>query len=246
MTFALPTLAIARREFASMFRVPLGWVVIALFVCLSGLFFVSRSIVPGAPASMRDFFSVWWGLVLIVAPAISMRLVSEETRTGTIEMTQTAPVTDASVILGKYLAAVGFFVTMLVPTFSAVIVLELLARPDYGPIVSGYLGLLLLGMLYLAVGTLASVLTSSQTLAFLGTLFMLIALDVVTARLAGMIGTGSRFVWAQRLLFALSPSAQASDFYRGLIDTSRVVFFLAASAWFLMLATLVLQSRRWR
>lgn len=224
-----------------MFRVPLGWVVIALFVCLSGVFFVGRSIVAGAPASMRDFFGVWWGLVLIVAPAISMRLFSEEARTGTIELTQTAPVPDGAVVLGKYLAAVGFFVTMLAPTFVYAIVLELLARPDYGLIGAGYLGLVMLGMLYLAVGTLASALTSSQTLAFLGTLFALIVLDVLSVRLAGMTSG----VW-ERLLLSLAPGSHAADFYRGLIDTAHIVYFLAASAWFLMLATLALESRRWR
>lgn len=236
-----PIFAIAQREYASMFRVPLGWVVIALFMCLSGVFFVARSVVPGAPASMRDFFGVWWGLVLIVAPAISMRLISEEMRTGTIEATQTSPVSDASVVIGKYLAAVGFFATMLAPTLIYALVLEGLARPDYGPIASGYLGLLLLGMLYLAVGTAASAMTSSQTLAFLGTLFTLIAMDIVSVRLAPMAGG----MW-EPLLYALSPNAQAADFYRGLIDTSRIAFFLAGSAWFLMIATLVLNSRRWR
>lgn len=241
MILARSIFAVSQREFASLFRVPLGWVVIALFVCLSGVFFVAKSIVPGAPASMRDFFVVWWGLVLIVAPAISMRLFSEEFRTGTIELTQTAPVPDGALVIGKYLAALAFFVTMLLPTLAYALVLEALARPDYGLIAAGYFGLIMLGMLYLAVGTLASALTGSQTLAFLGTLFALITFDVLSIRLAAMT-TG---VWAS-LLTSLAPGSHAADFYRGLIDSSNIVYFLAASAWFLILATLALEFRRWR
>jgi ABC-2 type transport system permease protein len=77
--------AIAGREYASFFRIPLGWVVVALFVCLSSIFFVDRAIVPGMPATMREFFGVWWALMLFLAPAVSMRLFSEELRSGTIE-----------------------------------------------------------------------------------------------------------------------------------------------------------------
>ena len=233
--------AIAWREYASFFRVPLGWVVIALFVCLSSIFFVRAAIVPGTPASMRDFFGVWWALLLVVAPAISMRLFSEELRSGTIETALTAPVPDAVFVGGKYLAGLLFLGTMLAPTMLYAIVLETVSRPDFGPIASGYLGLGLLGMLYIAVGCVASSLTTSQTLAFLGTLFTLLALDVLSVRLGAEAPEGLR-----KILFALSPSVRAVDFARGLIDVSSVVFFFAASAWFLMIATVVIQSRRWR
>lgn len=234
-------LAIAGREYASFFRSPLGWVVTALFLCLSGLFFVAWTLVPGGPASMRDFFGAWWSLALIIAPAISMKLVSEELRSGTIEATQTAPVSDLGVVAGKYLAGVGFFVSMLAPTLVYVGVLGWLSRPDYGSIASGYLGLILLGMLYLAVGCVATVLTASQPLAFLGTLFTLLILEVATSRIAPELPERVR-----EAVFAISPRPQAADLYRGLIGTGRVMYFVAAIGWCLMVATLVLQSRRWR
>lgn len=237
----VPLMAVAQREYASMFRIPLGWVVVALFICLSSIFFVGRSISPGAAATMRDFFSVWWGLLLFLAPAISMRGFSDELRSGTIESSLTSPVPEAVLVAGKYAAAVGFLVTMLVPTLAYVGVLELLSRPDYGPVLSGYLGLLLLGMLYLAVGVLASACTASQTLAFLGTLFTLLMLDLLPSRIAPLLPET-----LGRIAYAISPSNRAADFYRGLIDSSHVVFFLAASMWALTLATIVLQSRRWR
>lgn len=234
-------LAVAGREYASLFRIPLGWVVIALFVCLSSIFFVGRAIVPGSPASMREFFAVWWGLLLFLAPAISMRLVSEEHRSGTIETALTAPIPEGVLVIGKYFAGVGFLLTMLTPTVVYVGVLEWLSRPDYGPVLAGYLGLAMLGALYIAVGTLASSLTSSQTLAFLGTLFALLLLDLLPSRIAPEAPQG-----VARLLLSISPSIRASDFYRGLIDTSGIVYFFALSMWFLALASVALQSRRWR
>jgi ABC-2 type transport system permease protein len=233
--------AICGREYASMFRIPLGWVVISLFVCLSSLYFVGRAVIPGGPASLREVFGVWWALLLFLCPSISMRIFSEELRSGTIETSLTAPVPDGVLVVGKYLASVLFLVSMLLPTLVYVGVLAALSRPDYGPILSGYAGLILLGMLYLAVGSLASASTSSQTLAFLGTLFALLLLDVLPARLAPQLP--EQFA---KIVYFLSPNLRANDFYSGLIDTANIGFFLAASVWFLMLTSLVLQSRRWR
>ena len=234
-------LTIALREYQSFFRIPLGWVVIALFFCLSAVFFAQRTLIPGNPAAMRDFFGVWWGLLLFVSPAISMRLLSEELRTGTIEPMLTAPAGEWTIVFGKYAAAVGFLVTMMIPTLAFVGVLAWLSRPDYGAIGAGYLGLLLLGMLYLAVGMLASCITNNQTLAFLATLFVLFLLDLAPTRLAAQVPEP----WAG-LLFKLAPSYRVTDFARGLIDTSTLAFFLLGSFWFVALAAVTLQSRRWR
>jgi len=233
--------AIAGREFASYFRTPLGWVVIALFVCLSSIFFVGRTILPGAPASMEAFFQVWLGLILFLAPAVSMRLFSEELRTGTFESVMTAPVREGTLVAGKFLASVLFLLAMLLPSAAYVGLLEFLSRPDYGPILSGYLGLLLLGMLYLSVGALASSVTSSQTLAFLLTLFALLALDLLPAKVAPLFDEPYSSIVAN-----LSPSVRARDFSRGLIDTSKAAYFLAATFWFLTVAGVCLQTRRWR
>lgn len=234
-------LTVAMREYGSFFRIPLGWVVIALFMCLSAVFFAQRTLVPGNPAELREFFGIWWGLLLFISPAISMRLVSEELRSGTIEPMLTSPVGEWTIVMGKYLASVLYLITMLLPTLAFVGVLAWLSRPDYGAIGAGYLGLVLLGMLYLAVGTLASCLTSSQTLAFLGTLFVLFVLDLAPSRLAAQAPEQ----WAA-LLFKLSPSFRVADFARGLIDTSTIAFFLLGSFWFVALAAITLQSRRWR
>lgn len=235
------TWAVGAREYASFFRTPLGWVVASLLLFMSGLVLMAATLVPGAPASLREFFGLWWYLLVMLAPAVSMRLFSEELRTGTIEPLMSSPLSEAGVVLGKFGGALGFLLTCLVPTLLYVVVLMWLSRPDPGPIVAGYLGVALVGSLYLSVGTLASVLTGSQTLAFLGTLFGLIVAEFGARQ--GALRLGEPWAGVAR---ALSVEGRVSDFARGVIDTDHVVFFVAASAFFLGISALVLRVRRWR
>ncbi len=236
-----PLLAIAGREYASFFRLPIGWVVIALFLALAGFVFALGSLQPGEPATLQSFFNLVSWLMIFIAPAISMRLVSDELRSGAIEPLMTAPVSDWQVIAGKYAGGVAFLFTILAPTLVYALVLEWLADPDPGPILAGYLGVALMGMLYLAVGLLASTLTANQIVAFLGALFALLLVRMATV-------WGARFVEPPftDALYALSVDLRVADFSRGVIDTSHIVFFLAASAWFIVLAVVALESRRWR
>ncbi|MCA9298925.1 MAG: ABC transporter permease subunit [Phycisphaerales bacterium] len=110
-------LAIALREYRSLFRLPVGWVVIALYLALAGVVFAFLTLVPGEVGSMRVFFGFSGWLLLPVAPAISMRLLSEEYRAGTIETLVTSPASDASIVLGKYLGAASFLATMILSFF---------------------------------------------------------------------------------------------------------------------------------
>ncbi len=233
--------AIASREFAAFFRLPVGWVVIALYLTLTGVVFALGVVRPGQPASLRAFFQISVWLLTFVAPAISMRLFSEEIRTGTLEPLMTAPVSDWHVVLGKYFGAVGFLVAMLAPTLIYVVTLAMLSTPDYGPMLAGYLGLLLLGLLYLAIGLVASSLTSNQILAFLGSLFFLLLMRALTTNGAQMVGPP-----VDTALYALSVDLRLAEFAKGVIDTSNVIFFLTASVWFLVIGVVSLESRRWR
>jgi ABC-2 type transport system permease protein len=235
------TWAVARREYASFFRTPLGWVVLALFLLLSGYVFSRFTIQPGLPASMRDFFALWWRILIIITPAISMRLFSEEHRSGTIDPLMTSPAPEVSIVLGKYAGAVAFLLTCLAPTLIYAGVLLQMARPDPGPIIAGYLGVILLGMVQLAVGLLASLLTSSQTLAFLSTLFVLIGVEAMSTVLASAAPAP-----LDAVLLSLSTDLRIADFARGVLDTTHVAFFVIVSGWLLSVATLVLRARRWR
>lgn len=234
--------AIAMREYRSFFRIPLGWVAVALYLFLAGVIFAERILVPGEPSSLRYFFGVSGFLLLPVVPAISMRLFSEEYKSGTIEPLMTSPVGDASIVLGKFTGAAMFLGTMVAPTLVYAVILMIVSdpRPDPGPMVAGYMSLVLLGLLYLAVGTLASALTANQTLAFLGTFLFLLLYTLVTSDLVGL----PRGV--ARIAAQLSMGPKLLDFAKGVIDTAHVVFFLSGVGLFLMLAYVAVQVRRWR
>lgn len=235
--------AIAGREFRSFFRLPVGWIVIALFLLLTGAVFATAILAPGQAATLRPFFAIAGWLLLPVVPAISMRLFSEEIRTGTIEPLLTSPVRDGSLVVGKFMGGSLFLMAMFLPTLAYPAVLWMVSdpAPDAGPIVAGYVSLVLLGMLNLAIGTLASACTSSQTLAFLATLFVLLGM-----LLAPSFPTESLPMGVQRVVGAISLTPRMGDFAKGVIETAHVAWFLASTSWLLVLATLALQSRRWR
>lgn len=220
----------------------MGWVVIALYLVLTGYVFALGVLTPGQSASLREFFLVSQVFILILTPAVSMRLISEELRSGTLEQLMTSPASDGAVIIGKYLGGVLFVLAMLAPTllYAATLFFVSDPRPDAGPIGAGYLSLLLVAMLYLAVGTVVSTLTSNQTLAFMGTFLFLFLVQLLTS---GSIALPAAV--AAALSYA-SLRPRLEDFARGIIDTSHVVFFLSAVAWFLVVAYVALQIRRWR
>jgi gliding motility-associated transport system permease protein len=234
---------IALREFASLFRLPVGWVVMALYLLLTGLVFAMMVLRPGEAATLRSFFGWANWLLLPIAPAVSMRLFSEEYRSGTAETLMTAPVTDAAVVAGKFLGGILFLLAMIAPTLIYVVILLRVSSPmpDPGPMAAGYLSLMLVASLYLSIGLFASALTSNQTLAFIGTLLgLLIVMLVTTVSFSGLPA------WVQGALESVSIAARVGDFAKGVIDTGNVVFFVAASGWFLVLTYVAIGSRRWR
>ncbi|MCC6678342.1 MAG: ABC transporter permease subunit [Phycisphaerales bacterium] len=236
-------LAVMGRELSSLFRLPVGWIVIALYAFLTGVIFATQILRPGEAATMRQFFGVAGWLLIPVAPAISMRLFADEARSGTLETLMTSPVTDLAVVLGKFGGAAAFLIAMLAPTLVHVGLLAAFSepRPDLGPIVAGYLSVLLLGMMFLAAGAFFSSLTSNQTLAFLASLFFLLFLLMVS-----LLGGYEAPVWLQGPLRTLAIAPRLTDFAKGVIDVSHVVFFLTLTGWFLVLTYLSLGSRRWR
>lgn len=235
-------LAIAGREFNSLFRLPVGWVVLALFAFLTGVVFAISGLQPGVPATMRGVFSVSTVLVILIAPAVSMRLLSEESRTGTLEVVSSSPVSDWQVALGKYAAGMGFVACMLVVMLVHAVVLRGVSdpKPDWGPIAAGVLSMALLGSVCVSLGLLASSLTESQTLAFLGTVLALVCWVLATNVLPGFVPS-----WLGRALASASVSARIDDFARGVIDTGHVVFFVSVSGLFVFVAAVSLGVRRW-
>ena len=234
------TFPIAGRELRSYFLTPVGYIIIALFLLLTGLIFVFFTFEQGQPASMRSVFA--WGtwVLLFVCPAISMRTLSEESRMGTIEMLMTSPVSEREVVLGKFLAALGFLIVMFLPTGIHAVVLELYGRPDYGELACGYLGMMLAGSAYVASGMLASALTSSQVVAFLLPLFFWLIINLGCKLAPPYVNE----FWAG-IAVACDADQRLREFTIGLLDTSNVVFFITLTSLFLIIAVRSLEARRW-
>jgi len=236
------TFAVAKRELAGYFGTPVGYVVIALFLCISGFLFAFDVLGVGRPATMRTFFESSVFMLLFIAPAISMRLLAEELRLGTIEGLMTCPLDDLQVVIGKWFGAMGFFILMLIPTIVYVFILEIHANPDYGSILSGYFGLILVGGVYLAFGLVASSLWASQILAYLIALFFWLLFWGLTT----ILPTHVPEPWSDALFWMSITRRFSSDFGKGVIDAGSVMYFLSGIVFFTLAAAKILESRRWR
>ncbi|MBM4352541.1 MAG: ABC transporter [Deltaproteobacteria bacterium] len=229
-----------KKEFASYFASPIAYVAIAVFLVVVGLkFFVVDTFFKTGEASLRSFFELVPAFFVFYLPAIAMRLVSEEKRLGTFELLATLPVSDAEIVLGKFAGAVGFLKVTLLLTLVYPLLLGLLGEPDWGAIIGGYVGLLLVGSAFLAIGLMASTWTRSQIVAYivgavLSSLFFFID------RILGAFWEG-----AKKVAEYFSFSSHFSNFTRGVIDTRDLVFFLSMIALCLVVATFSLNRRRW-
>jgi len=231
-------LTIGGRQFRSYFNGPVAYIVICIVMLALGFFFWNTFFLYGR-ASAREMFR-WLSLILVFAlPALTMGLLAEEKRTGTIELLITMPVTDAQVILGKFIGVLGLYAVILVLTVAYPISVSTLGNLDWGPVWSGYLGLLLQGSAVLAIGLMASSWTDNQLIA----LFVALTLSV--------------FFWVLDKFLALLPTNAASalewlsfDYHfqsmaRGVVDLRDVLFFFSVTIFALALAFRALESRRW-
>ncbi len=231
-------LTIGGRQFRSYFNGPVAYIVICIVLLTLGFFFWNTFFLYGR-ASAREMFR-WLSLIFVFAlPALTMGLLAEEKRTGTIELLITMPVTEAQVILGKFIGVLGLYAVILVLTLAYPISVSTLGNLDWGPVWSGYLGLFLQGSAVLAIGLMASSWTDNQLIA----LFVALTLSV--------------FFWVLDKFLALLPNNAASalewvsfDYHfqsmaRGVIDLRDVLFFFSVTIFALSLAFRALESRRW-
>jgi ABC-2 type transport system permease protein len=240
------TLTIARREFRSNFDSPLAYVVICLGLIMLGFvfFYLNGGFWQADRASLTQLFAqAPRGLSFLVIPVVTMRLLAEEKRSGTLEMLITLPVKDSDVIMGKYLGALGLvlslvFATTLYPLFMFRFP-WVLGPLDVGPVTSGYFGLVLFCLAATAVGLLISSLTDSQAIAFFLTFFVLGAFWISGVMADYLPGTLSN------VLNFVSFESRMEGFMRGLIDTRDVVFFLSVTCVALVIAFRALERRKW-
>jgi ABC-2 type transport system permease protein len=240
--------AIAAREFQAYFGSPVAYIAISIFLALLGVtfFFKVPFLMPkedffeAKEASLRPMFEWMVFLFTIILPAISMRLLAEERKLGTLELLLTMPVTEMEVVSGKLLGALGFLGVTTGVTLAYPIAVGVLGKPDIGPIVGGYFGVLLVGAAYLAVGLLASSWTNSQITAFIVAI-VICSVFAFVDRVPEALGMGS-----VEAVNRMSFTSHFRSIARGVIDTRDVVFFLSVVAGSLTLASWSLESRKWR
>ena len=232
-------LVIARRELLAYFISPIAYMVSAVFLLIAGYLF-SLILIQSQQATMEGLFFNIMVVLIFVVPLLTMRLLADEQKTGTIEILLTAPVRDWEVVLGKYLAAMGMFGVMLACTlYFPFILWRVGGTPDWGPILTGYLGLILLTSAMMGIGALTPAVTETQIIAAglgFGILLLLWLIDA-----AGNIATGSASV-----LTYLSLPTHYNDFARGAINLEDVVYYLSVTIGSLFIATRMLETRRYR
>lgn len=235
---------IMQRELGAYFYSPIAYVVLTIFLVLSGFFFAFENFQAGGEASLRPLFGNTLPLVLVfVLPLLAMRLISEEFRSGTIETLMTAPVRDADVVLGKFLGIGVFYLVMLAGTSVYAIIIALYGPLDPLLLLCNYIGLILLGGLYLSVGLLFSATTANQLIAGLSSLVVLLVLTLLADYLATQVES---WAWLRVTLQQLSILSHYRDIARGRLDLSHVAFFITTTAFCLFVTTKILESRRWR
>ena len=232
--------AIAWKELRIYFQTPTAYVVGAMFVLHAGIWFVLDVLSPTPEAALRSFAGPSTTFFILLAPVLTMRLLAEEQKLGTMELLLTAPVRDWEVVLGKYLASVVLLIATLAMTLYYVLMIYAFGEPDSGPVMATYLGMILYGAAALAIGMLASSLTNNQIVAAvlgIGSLSVLTFIDLLGLRLEGV---------AVDIVQRISIQSHFDDFARGVVDTSNVVYYLSMIAVFLFLSVRAIETRRWR
>ncbi len=251
-------LAIAHKELKSYFASPIAYIVIGVFALLYGYFyiailafFVRQSMqmgqFGGGAQSMnvnqmllRPLLQNVTILVLFMMPAITMRTYSEEKRSGTIELLLTSPITDLQIVIGKFLGALALYVIMLAISLIHVGLLFIYGSPEWKPILTAYLGLLLLGGCFISVGLFVSTLTKNQVVAFMVTFGVFLFLWVIN-----WIGSFSGPT-VNDLTNYLSIVGHFDDFAKGVLDTTHLIYYLSFIAFGLFLTAKSVDSERWR
>ena len=233
-------MAVTKRETKAYFTMPSAYVVGAMFLILTGVFFVFDIDQPFAEAGVRGLID-WASFFLVfLAPLLTMRLLAEEQKLGTLELLLTSPVREWEVVLGKYIASLIMLLAILAVTSYYVILMYIFGTPDSGPVLSAYMGLILYGAAALSIGLLGSSLSSNQIVAAVVGTAVLLFFSFINRVSAVIEGAPASF------LDALSMESRLADFTRGIIDTSHVIYFVSLIAIFVFITIRALETRRWR
>jgi ABC-2 type transport system permease protein len=235
-----PILVIARRELGSFFNSLAAYIILIAFLGFSGFFtwLYGSDIFMRKEADLMTFFNVAFWTLFFFIPAITMKQLAEEKKSGTLEMLLTKSVTDRQLVLGKWLACFLMVCIALLFTIPYYISVAQLGEIDHGATISGYLGLLFMSAVYISIGLFASSLTSNQIVAFLLALFIGIFFHFLF-NIIGMSATG----WVGELLETLSVSNHFESIIRGVIDSKDLIYFISLSAFGVFLAEYFISKR---
>lgn len=233
--------ALTQRELFSSFFSPVAYVVASVFLVATGYLFLTETLIGGHEASIRPMLDGMALLLVFAVPLLTMRVLSEEFASGTIETLMTAPVTDIEVVLSKFLGVMVFYTALLLTTVVHVILLFVYGGAEMSVVLYGYVGMMLLGSLYVSVGVCASAMTKHQLVAAIIATLVLAVFTLIVDGLAAWMG-GS---WRTALGY-VNVTRHFGDFSKGIFDTRALVFFISGTAFFLFMAVKVLESRRWR
>lgn len=231
-------LTLAARQFRSYFNGPTAYIVLGLVLFVLGFLFWETFFLYDR-ASVREMFNYLRAILVVATPALTMGLIAEEKRTGTIELLLTMPVTDVQVILGKFLGVLGLFGVLMLLTLPYPMAVATLGPLDWGPVFSGYLGLFLQGAAMLAIGLMASTVSDNQIVAFFVAL-VLIAFFAMIGMLLPLLPQG-----VANVLEYLSFTHHFEGLARGVVDLRAVIYFGSLTVFAGLVSLFSLESRRW-
>ena len=237
--------AIVAREWRAYFLSPLAYVILTAYMFLNGLIFWRIVVFLSSPGAPRERFlslmftnTYFWIFTLFIVPIITMRLIAEERKTGTLELLLTSPVSEATVVVGKFLGALGFFLVVWIPSLLFILYLRSQTSVDLGSVASGYVGIILIGAYFIAIGVFASTLAKNQIVAAILTFAILIPIFSVGLFQSGVDPN------RQNVVDYLNMWDHMDEFSRGVMDTRRLVYYLSGMALFLFLSSVVLSSKK--
>ena len=225
-----------KKELKSLFASPLAYIVIGVFLGLNSFLIVGNL----QEASMRDAFGFMATLFIFVMPLLTMRTFADELRTGTDELLMTSPLTLAQIVVGKYLAVVALLAAIMAMSGEYVAVIAKYGQPDWGPIFTGYLGLLLMTGSFAALGVFVSSLSKNQmavAVITFGAVLFVIAIQQLSSIFSG--------AGAAKVLEALSLISHYTDFEKGVVDSTHIIYYGAFIFLFLFFTVRRLDARRW-
>jgi len=230
-------LAVFKREFKAYFNSPIAYILIGLFMLLSSYFFLSN--LSTQSADFNNNLSSMSFLLLFIVPILTMRIIAEERKNGTEVMLITSPVSVSKIVMGKYLASVSVFLVMTAVSFIFPIIIIIFGQPAMAKLIGGYVGFILLGCAFIAIGVFASSLTESQVVAAVISFVILLTMwimDFLSSFTSGLLA---------KVLDWFSLYARYVDFSDGILSLSPIIYYLSFCFIFVFLTIRIIEKRRW-